>query len=363
MKKIFWALLIIISFFGLYLISWPVPIDPVSWDAPPNPGYESKFRANTILKKIEKLTFGGFHGPEDIAVDEKGVIYAATHEGFIVRMAHETGRFEKWAKTGGRPLGIDFDVHGNLIVADAYKGLLSINPEGKVKTLVSVVNNIPLNFTDDVDNAADGKIYFSDASTKFSAKEHGPLAASLLDLIEHGGHGRLLVYNPATKKTKVLVDGLDFANGVAVSADQSYVLINETAAYRVLKYWLSGPQKGKIVPIIESLPSFPDNISTGLDGRYWVALVSPRNALLDSLADNPFLRKVIHRIPEPLRPKPVHYGHIIAINDRGHVLYNFQDPDASCPMNTSVTETENYIYIGSLITDFIARLPKSDAGL
>jgi sugar lactone lactonase YvrE len=266
--------------------------------------------------------------------------------------------------TEGRPLGIDFDSKGNLIVADAFRGLLSIAPDGSITELATTAGGIPIRYADDVDVAADGKIYFSDASTKFGAKEAGgTYEASLLDINEHGGHGRLLVYDPATRETKTLLDGLNFANGVAVSHDQTYVLVNETGSYRVIRYWIAGPKKGKAEPLIKGLPSFPDNISTGLDGRYWVAFVSPRNALIDKLSGKPFLRKVIQRMPAFVRPKAVPYGHIIAMDGDGKILIDLQDPDGEYPINTSVTEAEEYLYIGSLVAPVLARLKKSKIGL
>jgi len=211
-----------------------------------------------------------------------------------------------------------------------------------------------------VDVAADGKIYFSDASTKFGAKEYGgTYEASLLDINEHGGHGRLLVYDPATRTARTLLGGLNFANGVAVSHDQNYVLVNETGSYRVIRYWVAGPKKGKAEPLIDGLPSFPDNISVGLDGRYWVAFVSPRNPLIDKLSGKPFLRKVIQRMPAFLRPKAVPYGHVIAIDGGGKVLADLQDTKGSYPINTSVTETKDYLYIGSLVAPVLARLSKA----
>jgi len=364
MKKITWLLTGFFILFVIYLLTWPVPIDPEKWKAPPNPGYTEPFTVNTRLAGIEKLPLINTRGPEDIAIDAGGRIYAATHEGYIVRLENDTAQPEKWAYTGGRPLGIDFDANGNLIVADAFMGLLSINPAAKVTKLTDMADGIPIRYADDVDTAADGKIYFSDASVKFGAKENGgTLAASLIDLMEHGGNGRLLVYDPNTGQTRTLISELSFANGVAVSPDQTYVLVNETGNYRVLRYWISGPRKGSWEPFIESLPAFPDNISTGENGRFWIALVSPRNSLLDKIADKPFLRKMIHRLPEAVKPKAAHYSHIIAIDKNGKVVANLQDPGAACPLNTGVTETKDYIYIGSLITDFIARLPKSEAGL
>lgn len=362
MKKWIGLLAVLLLLLVVYLLVWPTPIDPVAWEAPPDPGYTGPFEPNTRLAGIEKLPLAGVHGPEDIALDADGRIYAATHEGFIVRL--ENGRTpEKWVNTGGRPLGIDFDGSGNLIVADGYIGLLSIAPDGAITTLATAADGVPFGFTDDVDVAADGKIYFSDASSKFIAKTYGTMAASLLDLMEHGGHGRLLVYDPATGQASTLIRGLNFANGVAVSPDQTFVLVNETGNYRVLRYWLAGDRKGAWEPLIESLPAFPDNISTGFDGRFWVALVSPRNPLLDRLSDKPFIRKMIQRLPEAVKPKAVAYGHIIAVNGDGKVIADLQDPQAACPINTGVTETQRYLYIGSLATDFIARLPKDGLNL
>lgn len=364
LKKIVLTAGVIIAAIIIYFIAYPVPISPVAWEAPPNPGYTGPFAVNDRLTAIETFPIAGNHGPEDIALDEQGRIYAATHEGNIVRLNPDGSSPENWVKTGGRPLGIDFDGQGNLIVADAFRGLLSINSEGAISELATIADGIPIRYADDVDIADDGKIYFSDASTKFGAKESGgTYEGSLLDLMEHGGHGRLLVYDPSTKETKTLLDGLNFANGVAVSHNQKFVLVNETGSYQVVRYWISGPENGKSEVFAHSLPSFPDNISTGLDGRYWIALVSPRNPLLDGLSLKPFMRKVIQRLPAFLRPKAIAYGHIIAIDKTGLVKEDLQDPDGGYPINTSVTETEDYLYIGSLVAPVLGRIEKNKIGL
>jgi sugar lactone lactonase YvrE len=364
LKKIFGFVLIIIAAIVLYFVAWPVPIDPVAWEAPPNPGYTGPFTVNQRLKGVETFQIAGNHGPEDIALDTQGRIYAATHEGRIVRLDPDGTNAQNWVDTEGRPLGIDFDSQGNLIVADAMRGLLSVAPDASITELATTADGVPILYADDVDVAADGKIYFSDASIKFGAKEVGDTyEASLLDLMEHGGHGRLLVYDPATAKTKTLLDGLNFANGVAVSHDQNAVLVNETGSYRVTRFWIAGPRKGEAETLIGPLPSFPDNISAGQDGRYWVALVSPRNPIIDKLSGKPFMRKVIQRMPAFLRPQAVAYGHIIAIDDTGKVIIDLQDPDGGYPINTSITETSDYLYIGSLVTPVLGRLNKDKIGL
>ena len=363
-KKALAALGVLVLLLLVYLFTWPVPISPEAWESPTNPGYTGDFKQNTKLSGIEKLPLGGHHGPEDIAIDGQGRIYAPTLNGHIVRLKNASATPEEWANTGGRPLGIEFAPNGNLMVADGYKGLLAVSPDGKVRILAQEANGTPIAYADDVGVASDGKIYFSDASTKFSPREFGgTFEASMVDIMEHGGHGRLLEYDPKTGNTKTLIKGLNFANGVAVSPEDDFVLVNETGSYQVLRYWLKGPKKGTYDIIIDNLPGFPDNISPGLDGRFWIALVSPRNPILDSLSEYPFLRKVIPRIPEFLRPSAQKYGHIIAIDKQGRITQNLQDPDPAVPLNTGVAETRDYLYIGSLATEFIPRLDKSKPGL
>ena len=87
------------------------------------------------------------------------------------------------------------------------------------------------------------------------------------------------------------------------------------------------------------------------------------NPVLDKLSGNPFMRKVVQRLPLFLRPKAVSYGHIIAIDGKGNILEDLQDPHGKYPMNTSVIETKDYLYIGSLVAPFLARLSKKRSGL
>ncbi len=362
--KIFMAVTVVFVAIAGFLLAWPVPIEPVVWQAPPNPGYSGVFEKNTRLAGLELLAIGDQYGPEDVAIDATGKIYAATHDGWIVRLDENGRNPENWAETGGRPLGIDFDNDGNLIVADALRGLLSISPAGKVQLLADTADGVPILYADDVDVARDGKIYFSDASTRFGAKAAGgTMEASLLDIMEHGKTGRLLVFDPASLRARTLIDGLSFANGVAVSSSQQFVLVNETGEYQVIQYWIDGPKKGQAEPFIQALPAFPDNISTGLQGRFWVAFISPRNTLLDNLSEYPFFRKMVQRLPAFIRPKAKTYGHIIALDETGKVVQDLQDPDTPYPQNTSVLETEDFLYIGSLVTPVLGRLEKSKAGL
>ena len=52
--------------------------------------------------------------------------------------------------------------------------------------------------------------------------------------------GRLLSYNPKTGKTHVVAQGFWFANGVALSRDESFIAVVETNTQTVHRVWLAG---------------------------------------------------------------------------------------------------------------------------
>jgi len=359
MQKTLGAVIGLLVLLLAYLVLWPVPIDPVSWDAPEDAGLVDPFGANDILRKAKVFDLGPHEGPEDVAGGPDGRIYAATADGVIIRLRPNGSRVEVFAETGGRPLGIEFDTEGNLFVANAYLGIQKVSSDGAVEVLVDTFDGERIEYADDLAVAADGKIYFSDASSKFSAsKSGGSYKASLLDILEHGGHGRIFEFDPATGNTAVIADGLNFANGVAISDDQQFLLFNETAHYRVWRYWLAGPRAGESEIVIENLPGFPDNINNGLNGKFWVGLVAPRNKLLDDLSKKPWLRKVTQRLPAFVRPKAEPSSHVIAISGNGEVLMNLQDSAATVPALTGAYEARNAIWLSSLFGNRLARMDK-----
>lgn len=341
-----------------YLTLWPVPVSPVVWDAPVDAGFTGPFATNTRLAALTAIPLGAHEGPEGVAADAQGRIYVSTRRGAILRYTADGADPIAWAETQGRPLGLVFDSAGTLFVADGERGLLAIDTLGVVRLLADSADGTRIEFTDDLAVADDGMVYFSDASTKFGIRAQSDENASVLDIIEHGANGRLLAWDPRTGKASVVKDGLQFANGVAMTADQRAVFVCETGAYRVVRIEVAGAERGRVTPVIENLPGFPDNISRGRDGRYWVALFAPRNALLDRLSARPFLRKMILRIPTAVRPKAAEYGHIFAMDAEGKVLDDRQDPTGAFPKMTDVLETERWLFIGSLQGHRLARVPR-----
>lgn len=350
MKKLLGLLVLLIAAMAIYLAVTPSPIDPLAWEAPPAPAMTGVLEPNDTLMKAELLGRGQLHGPEDTAVDAQGRVYAGLHDGRIVRIEAD-GSVATFVDTRGRPLGMDFDAAGNLIVADAYKGLLSIDPQGQIKVLTTEAEGVPFKFTDDLDIASNGTIYFSDASSRFEQPDY------LLDLLEARPHGRLLSYDPHSGETRVLLNDLYFANGVALSANEDFVLVNETYRYRITRYWLKGEQAGTHDVFIDNLPGLPDNLQGDRAGTFWVALPTPRKADADFLHRHLWLKAQLAKLPRALWPKAIPYGFAIAINEQGEIIRSLHDTSGThLRMVTSVKPVGDYLYFGSLDNDRIGRL-------
>lgn len=355
----------------LYLLTWPVPVDPVVWHPPSDAGYTGAFAPNERLKGLNRISLDhdGIkeEGPEHIVIGPDGLLYTTVASGRILRMQPDGTQVQSFAETGGRVLGFDFDREGNLIAADAERGLLSIDRAGVVTVLTDHVGSSPIIYADAVIVAADGRMYFTDASTRFGAKQWGgTFEASVLDILEQSATGRVLVYDPALKTTETVAKGISFANGIALSSDGRALFVAETGRYRI--WWIDASvrdlnlstvaaESSQAGILIDNLPGYPDNLMRGKEGRIWVGLVKPRNPTVDGMAEKPFLRRLTLRLPRSMWPVPVPYGHVVAFLEDGTIVASLQDPTGAYPETTAITETEDRLYIQSLHAPDLGWLP------
>ena len=329
-----------------YLLLWPVPIDPAPWTPPEAPDLVGEYEVNDALKGTERLSIGP--APESVVVGPSGGIVCGLEDGSIVRWSN--GTVESLVRIDGRPLGMGFDASGNLIVCDLYGRLLSISAAGEVHELVTAIADRPLGLVNDLDIDDAGTIYFSESSTETTD--------TILDLLEHRGNGRLLAYDPASGETHVLLDGLYYANGVAVSDDGAFVLVVETNEYRVRRLWLSGPREGESEVLIDNLPGFPDGISCDDDGVFWLALMNPRNGFIDWALERPWIRRVAARLPLAwFAGAAPRYGFVLGLDGDGRVIHNLQGPSGKSYAGIScVVHHDGVLYFGSLLEDAVGRL-------
>ncbi len=326
------------------------------------PGSGTPYELNNRLSEAAAIGLGELEGPEDVILDRNENLYCGTRHGEIIRFfAPDYTRSEIFAHIGGFPLGLAFDRDENLLSCVGAMGLYKITPDGEVtrlsaetrRSLTSIQDDARLRDPNDLDIAPDGKVYFTDSTKRYDAHEW------TLDSIENWATGRLLVYDPETRKTTTLLDGYRYTNGVAMAHDNKSVLFCESWANRIHRYWLEGPKAGTAECVIRDMPGYPDNINRASDGNYWMAWLGMRTPSFDLSLRHPGMRRrMARRLPQDewLFPN-INTGGIVKFNDKGEILQAFGDLSSqSHPMVTSIREHKGELFIGGILNNRIGRI-------
>ncbi|XP_058061497.1 adipocyte plasma membrane-associated protein Hemomucin [Anopheles bellator] len=352
------------------------------------------------LDNAERLFEGKIYGPETILVHGKD-LFTTIHGGEVIRIngQHIThiAKFGKPCELSfeeeicGRPLGMAFDTIGsNLIVTDAYYGLWLVDlTKGSKQQLVSPdtvlegkgVNRKPKLFNS-VAVARNGDIFWTDSSSDFTVQDG-------VFTVFANPSGRLFQLDRSTGKSKVLLDRLYFANGVALSPDDEFVLVAESMSSQIRRYYLKGPKAGADDIFIDGLPGLLDNLIADSEG-IWAPLVqaadSENPSVSQLLANVPLIRKflcrmlalaempmrLIHQvIPNVHTQRLIHaIGHfesigflapsrqtVVKISWTGRILGSLHGSDGSAGAVSHVAEMGDHLYLGSPFNKFLARVP------
>ena len=293
------------------------------------------------------------HGAEDVCVathgPDEGACFTGTEDGSIWRVSHDLRRIDRVARTEGRPLGIEHHPDGSLLVCDAHRGLLRVDPAtGRCEVLADHVGGRRLLVTNNAAVAADGTTWFSDSSTVH------PIEEWRQDFARDTRTGRLLRRDP-DGSVEVLLEGLAFANGVALAPDESFVTVAESGARTVVRHWLAGDRAGTTDLLADDLPGYPDNTALGSDGLIWVTLASPVLPLVSLLHRGPrWLRVAATSVPERVQPQPQRAVHVQAFDLAGSLVHDVRRPATDFHMVTGVREHEGRVWLGSLLEGAIA---------
>ncbi len=305
---------------------------------------------DTRLDEVERFPLPSGAGPEDVAVDPADRPVSGDSLGHLWRWSADPRPGqppELFADTGGRPLGIEVDPRdGTLVVCDSFRGLLRVTDDGVVTELCTEAAGRPLRLCNNAAVARDGTVFFTDSSDRY------PVTHYKRDLLEHRPNGRLLAYRPGGS-TEVLTDGLYFPNGVALTPDESALLLVETGSHRLSRI----PLATGVPQILADLPAYPDNVSATGEGTYWIALPNPRMALLERLLPYPRLRQLAAFVPDRLQPRPARHTMVALVNGDGTVLRTLHGPAGRYRMVTGVRQHGDALWLGSLAERGIARVP------
>jgi sugar lactone lactonase YvrE len=334
---------------GAFLL-WPSPIDPAGWNPPRFAGVWGASKPNTILSHVERLALSRVHASEDVLPAKDGGMCASDGER-IVRLSADGRTLKTIASLGGQNLGLAWVDARTLAVANQPKGLFLLDVlTGALRRLA--VGNI--HYPNGIAVSSDGKmLYFTDSSDKY----YGEPWKYMYDLLEARPHGRLYSLDLTTNRLTLLMDGLFYPNGIAISPQGDALLLNETYRYRIRRYWLKGPKSGSSDLFVENLPGFPDGLSRDEEtGHYWVALFTPRNDTADWLHRHPFLKSQLAKLPPFLWPRPRLYGMVLVVSPEGKPVARYEDPSGTINTLSSARKVGSMLYLGSLKGGFIGRL-------
>ncbi len=345
------AAVVLLVLTALLVLGWLVsPVEPVAWTPPPYAPLEGAYAPNDRLQPLEWWA-KDLIGPEAITIAPDGSLLAGLNDGRIVKLKVGSDTPEVLADTRGRPLSMEFHPDGRLIICDAHGGLMAMDSTGKLETLATGHAGLPFRFVDDLAITRDGTIYFSDASARNSIERFTE------ELLEHQTTGRLLKYVPATKELTRIAEGFSFTNGVALSGDESFLVVAETGSYRLWRVWLTGDRAGSKELFTDSLPGFPDNVRWSPSRKgFWVAIGSPRKRELDMLGNWPNVRRIVAALPKALQLKAARHSYVLLVDLEGKPVESFQHeaPDSYSPI-ACATEHEGYLYLGSFAREGVAR--------
>lgn len=228
--------------------------------------------------------------------------------------------------------------------------------------------------------AKNGDIYWTDSSSDANI-ENG-----VYTMLANPS-GRLFHFNRKTAKNTHLLDGLAFANGLALSPNEDFIVVAETLRGRLLKRNLQGVKAGTTEIFIDGLPGLPDNLTPDADG-IWIplplAVDSGHPFLLQVLSRTPWVRKFIARCfrlieapfevverfyPNPVSKHVLHFvGHfeptlglsparttILRANWNGAIVKAYHTFDKKIVGVSHVLPVGDYLYFGSPFNRYLGR--------
>ncbi len=289
------------------------------------------------------------HGCEDVFVAADGTVHTGTEDGSVWAVSPDGEQVRRVGSVPGRPMGIEALPDGRLLVCDADHGLFAMDlADGRVEPLLTHVAGHRLVLANNAAVAADGTIWFSESS-----RVH-PLERWQVDLVEDTRTGRLLRRDPAGE-VEVVLDGLRFANGVALSPDETFVCVAESPGRSVVRHWLSGERTGRTDHLVRELPGYPDNLALGTDGLLWVAIASPPDRTLERVVRAPRpVRRAVSRLPQRLLPAAPRTARVQAYDVDGRLVHDRVLDPTRFHMVTGVRERHGRVWLGSLVEPAVA---------
>lgn len=345
-----------------FLALTPAPIEAHYFDAGPAPVMEGVLEPNDALAACEILGADEILHPEELEIDAQGRIYASTEDGTIVRLTiGDDGAYEVevYARPGGRPNGISFDPAGRMLVSDGWDvGPQWIDPDGGVSAF-------PIEHGQASAISRDGTVYLPRYGN--AGRSDDLMVDVLLRISEAAPDGEILAYDPETGQTRVLMTGLLWPDGVALSAAEDFLLAGEVTASRIQRVWLTGPKAGTQEIFAQNLPGSVDGLASDGHGLFYASIPVLRSPILDWFHRHPRAKEQVAKLLSPWLAKLLlsttpgaaqGYALVLVLDEDGNIVRSLQDPETAIGPGVNAAEPHGgFLYIASLGGRGIGRCP------
>lgn len=285
----------------------------------------------------------GLQRPEDVVVGRDGRVWASDKASACAEIRPD-GTLRRIGKAGGEPNGINMDREGRIVIANFGSGPVQrLNVDtGEVETLCAEVGGEKLTTSNYPILDRAGNIWCANST----------LADPWVDALDGRADGFLFRIRPDGRAER-LADGIHFANGLALDADESHIYVCQTTGCNVIRFPIRadgtlgprenyGPALGARLPypldpnrLLDTQWGATDGCAFDVEGNLWVTLVAANR--------------------------------IVAITPERQVVTVLEDPAGELmrqPTNVAFGGADmRDLYIGSITSDYVVQTRSPVAGL
>lgn len=205
----------------------------------------------------------GIWRPEGVMALDDGSLYAADARGRCAHV-HADGGTEFFGNVGGVPNGICLDAQGRCIIANIGSGeVQALSRDGRHEVLMTHADGRRMTSPNFPFVDSKGRIWISNSTEELDSDSalSSPRPDGCIVLIEEG-------------RARIVAEGLYFANGITLDADESHLYVAQTMRRNILRYRVAGDgslrQAEVFGPEILEARGFPDGIAFDEAGNLWV---------------------------------------------------------------------------------------------
>ena len=314
--------------------------------------------------ELKYIDISPYKNPET-TIYRDGYLYSSVEGGIIIRCREDGSELTEVLSTGGCILGFNIADNGTIYICEPeYNGvaaLLAARPENSyaLEIVSTGTEAEPFVYPDALCLSADGNTAYVSDACKVKTVDYAslPMHAYYVDMMGRTETGRVYRVDIQTGETKLLTYGYAFANGIGLSSGGDYLLLNEnlTGDLWAIDTNIENVPKGEAGTRVlhQGLPGYIDNMSSAVDGNYWIGVPSSVSDVYEKMFDKPVMRKLMLNLPDAVRSgildaaaKPV--TQFIKCDQNGNVVEYYYDDSTDYGMTTGACETDSRIYVEHL---------------